>query len=176
MLRIFIYRKIQRLKPGLNPRTREPEASMRTTRPPKPSSSRRSSWSFTTKAAASPKCFVTLQYHISKNPFANVKRVRSLYSCWQNATNWHLTNYAEKIFQQNLRYRKCNISPVRKSVAFMNSISVRSEKQMNPTHEIFWKYLRYFVLESCDTHHRVTATPYMAKTQAKEVILPTFDR
>jgi hypothetical protein len=37
MLRIFIYRKIQRLRPGLNPRTREPEASMRTTRPPKPS-------------------------------------------------------------------------------------------------------------------------------------------
>jgi hypothetical protein len=27
-------RKIQRLRPGLNPRTREPEASMRTTRPP----------------------------------------------------------------------------------------------------------------------------------------------
>jgi hypothetical protein len=38
MLRIFIYRKIQRLRPGLNARTREPEASMRTTRPPKPSS------------------------------------------------------------------------------------------------------------------------------------------
>jgi hypothetical protein len=37
MLRIFIYRKIQRLRPGLNPRIREPEASMRTTRPPKPS-------------------------------------------------------------------------------------------------------------------------------------------
>jgi hypothetical protein len=37
MLRIFIYRKIQRTRPGLNPRTREPEASMRTTRPPKPS-------------------------------------------------------------------------------------------------------------------------------------------
>jgi hypothetical protein len=38
MLRIFIYRKIQRLRPGLNPRTREPEANMRTTRPPTPSS------------------------------------------------------------------------------------------------------------------------------------------
>jgi hypothetical protein len=38
MLRIFIYRKIQRLRPGLNPRTQEPEASMRTTRPPKSSS------------------------------------------------------------------------------------------------------------------------------------------
>jgi hypothetical protein len=37
MLRIFIYRKIQRLRPGLNPRTRKPEASMRTTRPPKTS-------------------------------------------------------------------------------------------------------------------------------------------
>jgi hypothetical protein len=37
MLNIFIYRKIQRLRPGLNPRTREPEASMRTSRPPKPS-------------------------------------------------------------------------------------------------------------------------------------------
>jgi hypothetical protein len=37
MLRIFIYRKIQRLRPGLNPRIREPEASMRTTRPPNPS-------------------------------------------------------------------------------------------------------------------------------------------
>jgi hypothetical protein len=36
MLRIFIYRKIQRLRPGLSPRTREPEASMRTTRQPKP--------------------------------------------------------------------------------------------------------------------------------------------
>jgi len=30
-------RKIQRLRPGLNPRTRVPEASMLTTRPPKPS-------------------------------------------------------------------------------------------------------------------------------------------
>jgi hypothetical protein len=29
--------KIQRLGPGLNPRTRVPEASMLTTRPPKPS-------------------------------------------------------------------------------------------------------------------------------------------
>jgi hypothetical protein len=36
MLRIFIYGKIQRLRPGLNPRTWEPEASMQTTRPPKP--------------------------------------------------------------------------------------------------------------------------------------------
>jgi hypothetical protein len=36
MLRIFIYRKIQRLRPGLNPRNREPEASMRNTKPPKP--------------------------------------------------------------------------------------------------------------------------------------------
>jgi hypothetical protein len=36
MLRIFIYRKIERLRPGLNPRTREPGASMLTTRPPKP--------------------------------------------------------------------------------------------------------------------------------------------
>jgi hypothetical protein len=33
----FYMRKIQRLRPGLNPRTREPEASMLTTRPPKPS-------------------------------------------------------------------------------------------------------------------------------------------
>jgi hypothetical protein len=38
MLRILYTEKIQRLRPGLNPRTREPEASMRTTRPPKPSS------------------------------------------------------------------------------------------------------------------------------------------
>jgi hypothetical protein len=37
MLRIFYTEKIQRLRPGLNPRTREPEASMGTTRPPKPS-------------------------------------------------------------------------------------------------------------------------------------------
>jgi hypothetical protein len=33
----FYVWKIQRLRPGLNPRTREPEASMLTTRPPKPS-------------------------------------------------------------------------------------------------------------------------------------------
>jgi hypothetical protein len=33
----FYIRKIQRLRPGLNPRTREPEASMLTTRPPKSS-------------------------------------------------------------------------------------------------------------------------------------------
>jgi hypothetical protein len=33
----FYTRKIQRVRPGLNPRTREPEASMLTTRPPKPS-------------------------------------------------------------------------------------------------------------------------------------------
>jgi hypothetical protein len=32
----FYIRKIRRLWPGLNPRTREPEASMLTTRPPKP--------------------------------------------------------------------------------------------------------------------------------------------
>jgi hypothetical protein len=38
MLRIFTLVKIQRLRPGLNPRTREPEASMLTTRP-KPSRS-----------------------------------------------------------------------------------------------------------------------------------------
>jgi hypothetical protein len=31
----FFIRKIRRLRPGLNPRTREPEASMLTTRPPK---------------------------------------------------------------------------------------------------------------------------------------------
>jgi hypothetical protein len=37
MLRIFYTEKIQRLRPGLNTRTREPEASMRTTRTPKPS-------------------------------------------------------------------------------------------------------------------------------------------
>jgi hypothetical protein len=32
----MLRRKIRRLRPGLNPRTREPEASMLTTRPPKP--------------------------------------------------------------------------------------------------------------------------------------------
>jgi hypothetical protein len=37
MLRIFKYRKVQRLRPSLNPQTQEPEASMRSTRPPKPS-------------------------------------------------------------------------------------------------------------------------------------------
>jgi hypothetical protein len=34
---LTLVKKIQRLRPGLNPRTREPEASMLTTRPPKPS-------------------------------------------------------------------------------------------------------------------------------------------
>ena len=37
MLRIFTSVKIQRLRPGLNPQTWVPEASMLTTRPPKPS-------------------------------------------------------------------------------------------------------------------------------------------
>ena len=37
MLRIFMLVKIQRLRPGLNPQTWVPEASMLTTRPPKPS-------------------------------------------------------------------------------------------------------------------------------------------
>ena len=37
MLRIFLSVKIQRLRPGLNPQTWVPEASMQTTRPPKPS-------------------------------------------------------------------------------------------------------------------------------------------
>ena len=37
MLRIFTLVKIQRLRPGLNPRTWVPEASMLNTRPPKPS-------------------------------------------------------------------------------------------------------------------------------------------
>jgi hypothetical protein len=32
----FYIEKIQRFRPGLNPQTREPEASMLTTRPPKP--------------------------------------------------------------------------------------------------------------------------------------------
>jgi hypothetical protein len=36
MLRIFSSEKIRRLRPGLNPRTRVPEASLQTTRPPKP--------------------------------------------------------------------------------------------------------------------------------------------
>ena len=36
MLRIFTPLKIQRLRPGLNPQTWMPEASMLTTRPPKP--------------------------------------------------------------------------------------------------------------------------------------------
>jgi len=36
MLRIFFARKIRRLQPGLNPRTRVPEASMLTTRPLEP--------------------------------------------------------------------------------------------------------------------------------------------
>ena len=38
MLRIFTPVKIQRLRPGLNPQTWVPEASMLTARPPKPSS------------------------------------------------------------------------------------------------------------------------------------------
>jgi hypothetical protein len=38
MLRIFTSVKIQRLRPGFNPRPWAPEASMLTTRPPKPSS------------------------------------------------------------------------------------------------------------------------------------------
>ena len=37
MRRIFTPVKIQRLRPGLNPQTWVPEASMLTTRPPKPS-------------------------------------------------------------------------------------------------------------------------------------------
>ena len=37
MLRIFTAVKIQRLRPGLNPRAWVPEASMLTTKPPKPS-------------------------------------------------------------------------------------------------------------------------------------------
>ena len=37
MLRIFTPVKIQWLRPGLNPQTGVPEASMLTTRPPKPS-------------------------------------------------------------------------------------------------------------------------------------------
>ena len=37
MLRIFTLVKIQRLRPGLNPQTWVPEASMLSTRPPKPS-------------------------------------------------------------------------------------------------------------------------------------------
>ena len=37
MLRIFMSVKIQRLRPGLNPQTWVPEASMLTTRPPKSS-------------------------------------------------------------------------------------------------------------------------------------------
>ena len=37
MLRIFTPVKIQRLRPGLNPQTWVTEASMLTTRPPKPS-------------------------------------------------------------------------------------------------------------------------------------------
>ena len=37
MLRIFTPVKIQRLRPGLNPQTWVPKASMLTTRPPKPS-------------------------------------------------------------------------------------------------------------------------------------------
>ena len=39
MLRIFTSEKIQLLRPGLNPQTWVPEASMLTTRPPKPSCS-----------------------------------------------------------------------------------------------------------------------------------------
>ena len=38
MLRIFTPVKIQRLRPGLNPQTWVPEASVLTTRSPKPSS------------------------------------------------------------------------------------------------------------------------------------------
>ena len=37
MLRIFTPVKIQRLRPGLNPRTWVPEVNILTTRPPKPS-------------------------------------------------------------------------------------------------------------------------------------------
>jgi hypothetical protein len=44
MLRIFTLVKIQRLWPALNPRTREPEASMLTTRPPKPSTPQKKSF------------------------------------------------------------------------------------------------------------------------------------
>ena len=39
MLRNFTSVKIQRFRPGLNPQTWVPEASMLTTRPPKPSNS-----------------------------------------------------------------------------------------------------------------------------------------
>ena len=44
MLRIFMPIKIQRLRPGLNPQTWVPEASMLTTRPPKPSWEDRGFW------------------------------------------------------------------------------------------------------------------------------------
>jgi hypothetical protein len=41
----FYIWKIQRFRPGLNPRTREPEASMLTTRPPKPLRQRKGEYS-----------------------------------------------------------------------------------------------------------------------------------
>ena len=44
MLRTFTPVKIQRLRSGLNPQTWVPEASMLTTRPPKPSAARSKAW------------------------------------------------------------------------------------------------------------------------------------
>jgi hypothetical protein len=56
-LRTFIYRKIQRRRLGLNPRTWEPEASMQTTRPLKPSLQQFTSDSFAHPKTSCGSCF-----------------------------------------------------------------------------------------------------------------------
>ena len=61
---------------------------------------RRSSSSFTTKAAAFSEMFCYLAISHIKRPIANVIHVRSLYSCWQNAINWHLTFLQRKYFSK----------------------------------------------------------------------------
>jgi hypothetical protein len=83
MLRIFYTEKIQRLRPGLNPRTRDPDASMLTTRPPKPLSA----------YLKSRRCFSTKCYGLLLVCYWTVAPPYGWLICavWNNQSNWPST-------------------------------------------------------------------------------------
>ena len=80
MLRIFTSVKVERLRPGLNPQTWVPEASMLTTRPPKPSF-----------------CYITYRYITFEQ-----EHMLMLESCLQTSNNetvWNELDYRVDVYR-----------------------------------------------------------------------------
>ena len=74
----FTSEKIQRLRPGLNPQTWVPEASMLTTRPPKPSSWPMTGWNLPMNAMRKAECRNLILFEVC----VNVKKRQCVYTVY----------------------------------------------------------------------------------------------